>query len=225
MNLPPVDGTFREYTLDAHVQVTKRPFRFGATVRTLAPFLEQYQFCTVAPLYLWGGLHDRVLVDFISTYGRSVEFYHHKFNLPIFRGLTAPNGDTAWNHVLWAIERVHWEPFEQHMLSAMLTDTPKQTIYRYGAQDLAVVDPLYLERQVVYGPVLPGIPIVALGVLSNRYQAAFDVLNGPGLPELRFYVPDERCKMYAQAVFHEEDLSLLAVYKDLWNTQPEWARQ
>ena len=204
----PEVGPPRRYTLDRGFdRVPKRPLSFHSGVKALGPFQERFAFFTVAPLYLWGRLHDRVLADFVAHQGGAVDFFHKKFDRPIFSGLLAPNGDADWNHVLWAVERPHWQPLIQHLCTAVLTDAARNLVYRYGLQELEILDPLHVDRGIL-SAVPPVLPIGAFGVLSNYFTAGFESERKIwDLPQMTFSEPDERCKLYARATCRQDPLA------------------
>jgi hypothetical protein len=205
--LPHGDGYTRHYDLDTGFDhVPMRALKFAPRVQSLTPFLERFAFFTPAPAYLWGSLHPRVLADFLAQQQGTVEFFHRKFERPLFRGLEAPNGDVAWNHVLWAVERPHWQPLVDHLCAAVLTDSPRQVVYRFGLQNLEIVDPLFLDRRVLCPAVLPSLAIGAFGVRSSAFTAAFQegAANVLDLPRIVFLPPAEECRLYARVLFQHD---------------------
>ena len=205
--LPPPDATSRAYSLRSEV-IPKPRIQFSSGVKGLHLLLDQFTFFTPAIAYLWGGWRDSILYDFLVTYNQEVHFYHYRFKKPLFRGLHTLSGDTAWNSVLWAIHKKHWDPFVDHVLAAVITDTPKRVLYKFAEQVLEICDPLFLDRQIVVPTQIPLISIRAFGVKANLWVAAFDLEEERhpfmDLPRLKFYGPDEQCKLYARAIFELE---------------------
>jgi hypothetical protein len=120
MPLPriPADGQSKNYALTAET-VHKAPIRFPVKAQGLYHWAGQLVFFSPALAYLYGGLSDLLLTDFLQGYNRAVTFYHHRFDRPLFRGLTAPSGNTDWNHVLWAVDAEHWGPLLDHLCSTV----------------------------------------------------------------------------------------------------------
>ena len=160
-------------------------------------------------LYIWGQFNDHVLVDFLEQYKKPVEFAFRRFNRPLFRGLET-DLSKDWNHVLWAIEHEHWEPFKDHILAATLIDQANRHIYQTALQEFDIVDPLFMDRAVLLPPVLPMVPVKLFAVRSDIYQAAFEEGTHPLMspPRLRFFEPQPACKMYAEALFGDENPQL-----------------
>lgn len=199
-----VQDQVTSYSLDrASHFIPKRPLQFGTGVKAVSPFQERYAFFTIAIPYVWGVFRDVILADFQAQAKRPVEFFFTKFPRPLFAGLETPNGNSDWNYVLWAMERECWPAFINHLCGAVSTDTPHRRVYRYGYQELEIVDPLGDAGLLL--PTTPSLKIGAFGVRSNLYVAAFAPRPPLALPRLMFYRADPECKLYAQALFVDED--------------------
>lgn len=202
------DGHQKLYTVTAGY-IDKTPLKFGERTNYLFPFCERYAFFSPAILYLWGRFTDAVLIDFLETIQRRVEFYHYKFNLPLFQNLNAYNGDPSWNHVLWAVEKEFWPQFIDHLCAAVLTDSIQGHVYRIGYQEFQIVDPLCLDRSMILSASLPLVTIGAFGVVCDKFSAALDFPEKPSLQAvpMRLYPADEKCQQYADILFKQESLT------------------
>jgi hypothetical protein len=201
----PTDGKSRQYSLRGQ-PIKKVRIKLPERGEALHPLQERFVFWTPAVQYLYGGLNDTILTDFQESINQEVIFYHHRFQLPLFRGLETPRS-SDWNYVLWAVERELWDPLVDHFCSATMVDRPWGIVCKYALQDLEVADPLYMQRAIIPNEVAI-LPVHAFGVKTNKWIAAFDVEAAhPVLdpPKLRFYDADEECKMYARAVFSGSD--------------------
>jgi hypothetical protein len=172
---------------------------FGAA-KSLLDF-PNWQFFSIALPYLHGGFTDEPLAVFEYELQASVKFCHHKFPRPIFRGMEAPNGDPAWNFVLWAVEADVWPRLENFLLSVVTTHTPTQAVYRIGAQNLLIADPL---TPLAY---MPSVPIVSFGVDSNRGMMAIDPASTEGaqLPLARLFKPRGQTRRFANLLLGHHD--------------------
>jgi hypothetical protein len=221
--LPSPDGSTHQYSLDrGSSYVPKKLMTFRERVKALALFQDRFSFFTIAPAYLWGGLRDCVLADFRASQAGVVDFYHMKFDHPVFAGLEAPNGDVAWNHVLWAVENSYWQPLVDHLCSAVLTDRPRQVVYRFGIQPLEIFDPLVNDRAIIVPAVPPFLAIGAFGVRSNAFTAAFVPAANPlvNLPQAGFYAADEQCTLYARALFKTGPVCAALSHEENHDRQP-----
>jgi len=199
---PPADSTVEQHEVVAEA-IPKRQLKFSSTVDALHPFQQRFVFWSPAVLYLLGGLTDVVLTDFMQSYGQDVQIFHHRFRVPLFRGLETMDGNPDWNHVLWAVEREHWEPLLDFLCSASLVDRHNGLFFSYAMQEVDVCDPLFIERNAFLANVVPVLTVPMMCVKTNRWVAAFDLEGAhPVLApaKLTFYPADDRCKMYADAV-------------------------
>ena len=206
---PPVDGEYEQYRVGKDDQfLLKRPLKFADSVNNLQPFLTHFTFFTPAPAYLWGYFQDIILQDFQLQRGEVVEFYHARFKCPIFGGLETPDGDDAWNCVLWAIESRHWEAFANHVCGAVMNDEARKAVFRYAIQELTVADPLTIDKAGIITAV-PTMPVAAIGVRSNCGCAAFIGSWGNKMipPSLQFFPPDQECVLYADLLYKLDDPS------------------
>ncbi len=204
---PPQDTTSKQYKLRSF-PVKKVKLSFTERTESLHRVQDRFVFWTPAILYLCGGFHDAVLSDFLERYNQEVIFYHHRFAVPLFRGLEVGTGNPDWNYVLWAVEREHWEPLLDHICAATVTNTAQQQVLKYAMQEVDIVDPLYLQRASVLSDKVPILTVGAFGVKSNHWVAAFETEGSHPLlapVKLIFYAADAHCKMYAEALFSGAD--------------------
>jgi hypothetical protein len=184
------------------VQVPKYEIRFGRAER-LSDFAEEYQFFTPALLYLHGRFSDEPFAQFIDEYAPCLQLMHRQFQRPVFRGLTTPDGDEAWNHVLWAVEKPVWEELENFLLSVVMMDSPFNWVARVGAQDLTILDPLAADRSAIIPNNLALIDIVALGVDGNKICVAMDPGTNPLMdpPKIKYHAPQPETVAFGNALF------------------------
>jgi len=170
---------------------------------------EQYRFFTPALLYLHGRLTDAHLLDFLRDVAGSCRLMFHKFDRPIFRGLQTPDGDKDWNHGLWAVEADAYPHLESFLLSLTLVDQRAKRVYRAGAQDVLVADPLHVDRRPALSAACPLLPIVAFGVNASHRRVSLywdDKAPAASLPILRYNPPDPDMVAFAKDVLVEENL-------------------
>jgi hypothetical protein len=190
--------------VDARGVLEKYELRVGAA-ESLAALAGEYAFFTPALLYLHGQFRDAALVDFLYQWQvPEARFYYRRFDKPVFRGLEArSNGDRAWNHVLWAVLREHWQPLVDCLCGLTMADSGRGLVYQYGLQELAVLDPLAADKAALYRADLPQLEVGAFGINAGHFRAAFDPGPGPLLcsPRLQFHPPDEAAVVFAAAFF------------------------
>ena len=203
----PQDGELTSHRLDRDLlAVPKRLIQFPDGQRSLQPYLAQYAFFTPGPAYLWGQFRDTVLADFLSRQPRPVEFSVALFSRPLFRGLETRDGDRAWNHSLWAIERDFWQDFVDQCCAAVMVDHQDRGVFRFALQELQLPDPLHCERAIIETATQPLIPVGVVAVRSNRYTAAFDAAEPP---RLQFFAADRDTRRYADALFTQDPVTAL----------------
>lgn len=189
--------------LDANGFIKKHELRLGQA-NTLQGFDEDFAFFTPAILYLHGGFRDSPLADLILMTGTDVNFYYRKFNRPIFRGLEArSNGDPAWNFVLWAVRREHWQTVADWLVSITLTYSETGEVAGIGEQPLQIVDPLAVDRVVFYANKLPTLSISAFGLNGSRFRSYFKPGDNMLMdqPSLVFDRPAEEMQVFASALY------------------------
>ena len=184
------------YVTQQRVEAPK--YRMGLErLRRLSDVTDRYCFFTPALLYLYGRFNDQPLVDFLADYKKPVHLMHALFDHPIFGGLETPDGNADWNRALWAIAREALPAFEAYILSVTMHDTPHHLVFRIGAQDLWLPDPLAVDRR---GILERPLCITVFGVDSNARVIAFDP-SGKGLPVLRSWPPQPRTVQFAKLMF------------------------
>ncbi len=190
---PPVDDRGR---------VVKHELRVGAAT-SLASLADEYAFFTPAALYLYGEFYDGPLIDFMCGLGREVRLCYRK---PIFRGLEAGNGDADWNHALWAVRREDYQALADFIVSLTFMVTEEGKVLRFGEQPLMVLDPLALDRSVLWRADLPSVALVGFGVsMATRAGGGFQVAfrGGTGSltepPTLRWFGPEPGMVAFASA--------------------------
>jgi len=188
--------------LDANGVLQKYELRLGKA-KSLCELAADFVFFTPAVLYLKGRFIDAPLADFVYMMAPDCKFYFKKFGRPVFRGLTAPNGDVDWNFVLWAIPKHHWEAFSAWMVGITLTYADTKEVAGIGEQRFEVVDPLAADRASVWHSGLPHLPVAAFGINGSRFKAGFvlgeNVLMDP--PRLTMFSPEGDMKVFADALY------------------------
>lgn len=182
------------------IEVAKHRMTFGRAEQ-LSQF-EHFRFFSPAIPYLYGRFNDEPLADFIQETGEEIQYLWHRFDRPLFRGMQTPDGDKAWNHVLWGIEARHWKAFENFMLSVVFMDTPAQRLYSIGVQDVRIVDPLWMQS-IRPGGLPPFLPLAVFGVDSNVKQIGVTPHENPIVfgPQVSFHEPTEKMIRFAAAAF------------------------
>lgn len=164
----------------------------------------QYRFFTPALLYLFGCMTDEPLLQFMEEQPHC-KYFHYRFKQPIFNGLDASNGDHEWNYVLWAMDADLYPLFENFMLATVTVDRQLKRVYKVGAQDLLLPDPLYMDKQKLILEDAPLLPVVVLGVDGSH--AVVTVRQRPYkfgqlvLPKLRVFAAQPQTKAFAAAFF------------------------
>lgn len=189
---------------------TKHLMSFGSAER-LSQFPE-YRFFTPALLYLYSRHTEQLLQQFADEHTGCC-YYHHHFKQPLFRGFSAPNGDLAWNFVLWAMDKPFYPAFERFMLSTVMVDRVMQRVYRIGVDDINIVDPLYTDRQQVLRPSLPRLSITVYGVDGSGAAVAVETsTNQP--PTLKIYPPQPRTVAFAKSVLRGNNAAVMPVLQN-----------
>lgn len=198
------EGTQTGPEVDPLGRLYKRELPLRGT-RSLKQLQAEYAFFTPAILYVLGIVTDQPLLDFLWEYRQPVPFYFRKFRLPLFAGLDI-EGDAAWNHGLWAVEKEHWPVFLDFYCSLKISNRPLRRMFGIGLQELTIIDPVALERQG-FVQQLPTLRIAAFGVDGNTLRAAFatgsDPLTQP--PRLHYYEPGEEARVYAAAHYRGDN--------------------
>jgi hypothetical protein len=180
-----------EYTAE------KFEMNFGAAT-SLAPFTARYKFFSPALLYLFGRFNDGPLVDFAAEDKPKYLYLYRKFDTKIFSGMDC-GYDPSWNYVLWGMPLDYWPAFESFMLSLALYDPAEQNVYRVGAQDVHIFDPIAKA-----GTQIAGLEIVVFGINGSRGCVAL-ANDGIGLPTVRRYPTQADTRAFASALFSADD--------------------
>lgn len=189
-------------TLDARGVLPKKELRLGLA-ESLQVMTEEYTFFTPAILYLLGLTTDAPLIDFQFEKRCNVDFYYRKFAHPIFRGLETPDGDSDWNHALWAVRKEVWQDFYDFYSSLAFTDGQRRYVTHMASQVIDVVDPLAMARAGLILNQVPTCIVTAFGANGNTLRAAFEIGVSPLLdrPRLRFYAPSPAMVVFADALY------------------------
>lgn len=164
----PVNSKFAEFSPHA---VNVADIKFQGDPDSLANF-PQWVWYTVAAPVLWGGLDNEVLSSIQQETGLT---YHRKiFDKPIFSGFDI-DGNSVWNHVLWAVPQVDWVKLKSEFLSVAKVDVKRDLMVKYGLQELTIYDPLAMDKSRVLRANSPTHLIYAFGVMSNHTTVAFRI--------------------------------------------------
>lgn len=161
--LPPVQGRLSQAT-------------------TMTDLLKDYGFFTPALMYKYLPLKRDPVADFAAEYKTEVQPFSYRFDKPIFRGLEV-NHDQQWNHVLFGVEKTHWEKFMGFMGSlAFIHPANPKVFVRIRMQDLEIPDPMVMSKAAVLPEPLPMIPISAF-VLDSMNGCYYFSKDG-GIPNM-----------------------------------------
>lgn len=122
-----------------HHVIPKTQIRFLGN-SGISDYAADYAFFTPAILYLRGGFTDGPLADFIAEVRRDVPFFFAKFSAPLFRGLESPDGNSAWNHGLFAVRRSDWDELSSWLLTLVLMNPVDRQCNAVAEQRLTVPD-------------------------------------------------------------------------------------
>lgn len=140
----------------------------------------EYEFYSDALLYLGVRLGPiNPWADFLQAKGQDIQRISLNFGKPIFQGLNAPNGDRAWNHVLYGMPKEHWEKFLAFMGSLAFHDRELDLLTRLREQRIIVADPLYFEKAVILPDRCPTVAITAFVLDTNKGSTYFKTGDHP----------------------------------------------
>jgi len=185
--------------------VPKYRMDFGRGER-LAQF-SGYRFFTLAIPYLYGRFTDQPLADFLSSCGGNPHLMYYRFERRIFDGLDAPDGDSEWNYVLFGIEREMYQALEEFILSVVLVDHPARQVFRIGAQDVTILDPLWHDRHPADMDKATAVEIVSFGLDATKWRLALQAASDwkSSRPALRSWPPDPTTLRYGEALFRGDN--------------------
>lgn len=135
---------------------------------TLQRLSHEYAFHTPALLYLYLALNGRDPVRQYFVEHPEVRHFQLQFDKPIFAGLCSDQGQTAWNHWLFGIERRYWESFASYMGSLAITDRQRKLFARIRPREVRIADALYLDKKAVIPEAFPVVPVTAWCLDTNR---------------------------------------------------------
>jgi len=192
-------------------RVPKYPMDFGQA-DSLDSF-SNYQFFTPAILYLLGGFQDQSWAQMMLDLDQDLTLMFHRFDRPVFSGITAPDGDKEWNYVLWATTQEEWQSIESYLLSMVFMDKPNRRMHKVGAQDVTVYDPLHLQKHRMLQPPFPTTDVVVLGINGNHACIGMDPNQRTelGLPKLGRFPPQPKIIKFADTLFQGLDNAVDAV--------------
>lgn len=170
--------------------------------RTISGALDrELSFFTTAILHLRAGMDDGPFTDFGELLGRPPTIYHHRFDRPIFKGLSS-GGDGEWNHVLLGISKELWPSFVDFLLSIVLVDRPKRRYIGVGYHEVDVVDPALADRRLL-SETPQMLRVGVFGVNGNQERAYLKQSGDRRVnrPRLEVLDPDEEVVESADKLF------------------------
>jgi len=155
----------RSYFRHPGTPLVPKPYMDFGTAENLSGFAVQYRFFSPALLYLFGFFTDHHLVDFLREQKHEVPIWMYTFDRPIFAGMEDRGNHSGWNHTLLAVTTDQWTALESFILSVAICDYSNKAVFRTGAQDINIADPLWVDRNSgLLCPSTPLLPIVVFGV-------------------------------------------------------------
>jgi len=200
--------------------VDKVEMKFPPAATSLSQF-KKYRFFTPAILYLRGMFDERPLVDFQQSINRHVRFLYHNFMRPVFSGLHDLDGNTGWNHTLWAIEEELWEKFESFMVSVTSTASVSRRLYRTVIQNVVIPDPLGADRlvqQIEFTNVVVFCVDSNIGIYATRTSP--NAVGRLARPGLNWWPASEATRQIAAAMFQEDAAAMMAAVDAEAGNQP-----
>lgn len=165
------EGLSKAAIVSAQESVQKLPLPVGRA-NVLQQLSTDFVFFSPAALYLQGLIGgDQPWVDFCREFGFDIPFFHYKFHTPIFRHLTARDGDEAWNHVLWAVPRYAWEAFKIYVGSLTFIKDDLREIHVIIVQEIMALDPLARDYNILTEQ-LPRLPVYFFGMTGTKTTCA-----------------------------------------------------
>ena len=173
---------------------------------SLAPLAQEYTFFTPALLYLHGAFLESMWLDYMYELGEPVNFYHYKFEKPLFEGLHTPDGDRDWNHVLWLMEKPFYPSLEDFVCSLSIAHRERRQFRRYGVQRLTLFDPCTVDRRGMYLAAAPTVEVNVFGVTDVRGQACLQAGLDLQLPPRLVFLPaDPSLVAFAGGYFQDQN--------------------
>lgn len=204
--VPPFDGRHFVVERVREPEAPKYEMDTGAADR-LGVFA-CYRFFSPGILYALRGLHDEEpFCQFLSEYPGECHLLHRHFSQAIFRGMVTPDGDRGWDHALWAVEADAYPALENFLLSLTFHDPASKRLWRIGATDITIVDPLYVERVRLLPSHVPVLRAVAFGIDGSRGRIAVDASTEAGRAfvtggrQVLHYPPSDQVTSFARTLF------------------------
>jgi len=100
--------------------------------QSIEPYLEDYAFFTLAPLYVYGGIGHSLPDQFEIEAGE-------RKRIIIDYQRTVIGGLGRWGSIIEGIEQTAWEPFCRFLFSCLFVDSgPRQIVWQIRAQHIEV---------------------------------------------------------------------------------------
>lgn len=154
---------------DLHEKFKKYPLPVGSA-KSLYEMTGDFVFFTPALANLHGAFVDGHLVDLQKQMTEPLKIYKYKFYSQLFKNLTTPDGNSYWNHTLFAATKEQWPVFEDFICSITMLSVERGLAAKYGIQKFNILDPLATDLHTV---VNNSVPISAVGIISNTSTIAF----------------------------------------------------
>ena len=150
-------------------QFPKVPLPLGLS-KSLYEMLADFVFFTPALANLHGAFVDGHFVDLQKDMTAPLKIYKHKFFSSIFKNLVKTDGDSSWNHTLFAIHKDLWPALEDHICGITMFSLARKLAAKFAIQTFNIADPLASDLHMLVSNV---IPIKAIGIISNNSTICF----------------------------------------------------
>lgn len=159
-----VSGKTEDFSED-QIQLRQAPFK---KAQSFAETLDDFAFFTPALMYLRMPFYQDPIHVFNMEYGQEVSPISFRFESPILQGLGHPSGDESWNHVLYCLEKEHWEHYKNWMGTVSLSDPRNERLHRIRFQELHMLDPMWYQVSKPFSSSSKVIPVTMFCVETNH---------------------------------------------------------
>ena len=127
---------------------------------TLLDLQKDYVLFSPALLFLGPGSQCDFFADFAQLEKIALAPVSVRCPSPIFRGLTAPNGDDSWNYVLFGLEPEVWDKFVGFMNTiAIRREAPAPYLCSILATSVDIVDTFAVKHNLIAPLLLPRVTV------------------------------------------------------------------
>src|SRR5947209_17165697 len=138
----------------------------------------EYAFYSHALLFTRGGWGVDPVADFVRQVDPKCQPFAIQLPAPAFRGL-AVGGNPAWNHLVFAVRRPHWEGLRAFLGSLSGVDRKARRYHRVAVQELPMADVLALARQSVLPDPVPTVAVTLFALEGNRATVGYAPAKRP----------------------------------------------